>query len=71
MPGALEPDLWAHFLPDGHTVLIATFSDVYTWDTRPAEWVEFACQIVGRNLTTEEWHAAFDDRPYRKTCPDN
>ena len=72
VPGAFEPDLWAHFLPDGHTVLIATFvGDVYTWDTRPAHWVDFACQVVGRNFTTEEWNAVFDDRPYRKTCPDN
>ena len=39
VPGAFEPDLWAHFLPDGHTVLIATLGgDVYTWDTRPEHW---------------------------------
>ncbi|HJY25929.1 MAG TPA: WD40 repeat domain-containing protein, partial [Actinomycetes bacterium] len=72
VPGAFEPDLWAHFLPDGHTVLIATFvGDVYTWDTRSAHWVDFACQVVGRNLTTEEWNAVFEDRAYRKTCPEN
>jgi hypothetical protein len=45
--------------------------DVYTWDTRPAHWVEFACQMVGRNFTNDEWNAVFEERPYRKTCPAN
>jgi WD40 repeat protein/DNA-binding SARP family transcriptional activator len=63
---------WAavEFLPDGHTVVIATpDGDIHTWDTRPGTWMEFACTLAGRNLTTDEWSDAFGDRPYRETCP--
>ena len=63
---------WAavEFLPDGHTVVIAApDGGVHTWDTRPGTWVEFACTVAGRNLTTGEWRDAFGDRPYRDTCP--
>ncbi len=60
------------FLPDGHTVLIASFGGaVYTMDTRPEHWIEVACAIAGRNLTEAEWSDAFGDRPYRETCPAN
>ncbi len=38
-------------------------------DTRPEHWIEVACAIAGRNLTEDEWSDAFDDRPYRETCP--
>jgi WD40 repeat protein len=72
LPGQRNVHVVPTYLPDGDTLQIASSEgDVYTWDTRPEQWVEFACQVVGRNLTTEEWNAVFDDRPYRKTCPDN
>jgi WD40 repeat protein len=63
---------WAavEFLPDGHTVVIATLDGgVHTWDTRPSTWMEFACTVAGRNLSTDEWSDAFGNRPYRETCP--
>ena len=59
-------------MPDGHTLIIGTADrEVFTWDTRVESWVERACAIAGRNLTTDEWRAAFGDRPYRRTCPSN
>jgi WD40 repeat protein len=59
------------FLADGHTVLITTTGGaaIYTLDTRPEHWIRIACTIVGRNLTPDEWSDAFDNRPYRETCP--
>ena len=58
------------FLADEHTVLIAALGGAaYTMDTRPEHWIEVACTIAGRSLTAEEWSDAFDDRPYRATCP--
>ncbi|MEP6665265.1 MAG: hypothetical protein ABJA81_02350 [Nocardioidaceae bacterium] len=64
-----EPGM-AQFLPDGTRVIIMSYDgDVYTWDTRPEHWVEFACGVAGRNLTTTEWADAFGDRPYKQTCP--
>jgi WD40 repeat protein/DNA-binding SARP family transcriptional activator len=60
------------FLPDGHTLLLAAPGGaVYTMDTRPEHWIDVACSIAGRNLTEEEWSDAFEDRPYRETCPDD
>ena len=69
LPG--NPGSWAvaNFLPDGHTLIVATTDhQVFTWDTRPESWVERACNIAGRNLTPDEWRGAFGDRPYRRTC---
>ena len=64
--------VFATFLPNGHTLMIASSSrEVFTWDTRLEEWVERACKIAGRNLTTDAWSEAFGDRPYRLTCPDD
>ena len=69
----LNPDGWgatANFLTDGHTVIIGTSDyDLFTWDTRVEKWIERACTIAGRNLTTDEWRDAFGDRPYHETCP--
>jgi WD40 repeat protein len=69
LPG--NPGSWAiaTFLPDGHTLIIATTDhQVFTWDTRLESWVERACEIAGRNLTSDEWRDAFGDRRYRQTC---
>ncbi len=67
-----DGEMYPTFLADGHTVLIASSGGaVYTMDTRPDQWIEFACAIAGRNLTEDEWRDAFDDRPYRETCPPN
>jgi WD40 repeat protein len=60
------------FLPDSRTVILASHeptSRVYHWDTDVAHWIEFACQVAGRNLTEEEWREAFGEDPYRETCP--
>jgi DNA-binding SARP family transcriptional activator/WD40 repeat protein len=59
------------FLADGHSVLIASDDGaVYTFDTRVEAWIAHACTIAGRDLTAEEWRAAFGNRPLRETCPD-
>jgi WD40 repeat protein len=60
----------ARFLPDGHTLLIAsTDGGVVAWDNRIEHWIDHACNVAGRSLTADEWRDAFDDRPYRETCP--
>lgn len=61
------------FLPDSR-ILVAASVDrpralVHRWDTRPDHWIDSACKIAGRNLTEDEWRDAFDERPYRETCP--
>jgi WD40 repeat protein len=56
--------------PDGTGAIVATRDgEVYRLDTRFEKWTEFACTVVARNFTTEEWLAGFGDQPYRETCP--
>ena len=53
-------------LPDSRTVILATrepTSRVYHWDTDVAHWIEFACQVAGRNLGEEEWREAATTDP--------
>lgn len=33
-------------------------------------FIDAACELVGRNLTLDEWQTFFGDRPYHQTCPD-
>ena len=42
----------------------------YLWRVYPEELAALACDIVGRNLTAEEWQQYLGDKPYRQTCPD-
>jgi hypothetical protein len=57
------------FLPDGHTVSIAASNgQMFRWDTDPAAWVAYACEVSGRNLSADEWREAFGSEPYRNTC---
>jgi WD40 repeat protein len=40
------------------------------WDINPASWATRICQIVGRNLTRDEWNRYLTTQePYRPTCP--
>jgi len=58
------------FLPDGHTVTIAASNgQLFRWDTDPAAWLAYACQVAGRNLSEEEWRSVFGSDPYGETCP--
>ena len=68
-PAGPEFETGVVFLPDGHTAQIATSNgQMFRWDTDPAAWVTYACQVAGRNLGAEEWRDLFGSEPYRKTC---
>jgi WD40 repeat protein len=41
------------------------------WDVDYKAWAERACAIVNRNLTESEWNTYMENRPYRRTCPNN
>ena len=43
-------------------------AESFRFDTRVSAWIAFACRVAGRNLTTDEWTAAFGEEPYRETC---
>ncbi len=56
--------------PDGTWATVATRDGaMYRLDTRFEKWTDFACTVVARNFTPEEWLATFGDQPYRETCP--
>jgi hypothetical protein len=38
------------------------------WDVDPERWLARACELVGRNLTTDEWATHLGDEPYVATC---
>lgn len=61
----------AEFRPDG-TVLIVPWGPeaaVYVWDPSPERAADFACRVVGREMTQQEWRDHFGDRPYQDPCP--
>jgi|GEM_PF-1377436 len=39
--------------------------------SRLADWRTLACRKAERNMTYQEWNAAFSDKDYRDTCADN
>jgi WD40 repeat protein len=73
--------LTASFMPLGNHRLRAMFvapdrvlfasdrGDLLEWDPRPDAWVDYACNVAGRNLTQAEWADVLPDEPYHVTCP--
>ncbi|MFC5268525.1 WD40 repeat domain-containing protein [Kribbella qitaiheensis] len=61
----------AQVFAEGNDIVAIAASDgsVYRWDTRIDHTLAYACRMVGRNFTAEEWKDAFGDHPYKKTCP--
>jgi WD40 repeat protein len=56
------------FGADGTITLTDTSGGVYNWNPSLEHEIQFACQAAGRDITYDEWHAAFPDLPYRKVC---
>jgi len=59
------------FSPDGKLLAVAGVETLaMLWEVDPAVWRQRACQIVGRNLSREEWKLYLPPgTPYRATCP--
>ena len=58
------------FAPDGRSIAVPSFDGtIAVWDLEPARWLDAACDLVGRNLTTEEWDQYMGRLSYRSTCP--
>lgn len=46
-----------------------TFDGATTvWDLSADHWLIAACDLVGRNLTRDEWHQHVGTSRYRATC---
>jgi hypothetical protein len=56
------------FSSDGRWLLLSNDTGFHLWHVDIGEIKEFACRIVGRNFTWEEWQLYFSgEKPYR-TC---
>ncbi|MCK4830456.1 hypothetical protein KA005_82830, partial [bacterium] len=71
---------WLAFSPDGKKLFSSgcgpgefqgscEVGEIRSWDVDEESWIERACQIVGRNLTLDEWEQNFSDISYHVTCP--
>ena len=58
------------FSPDGKRLAVAGVETLaMLWDVDPAVWRRRACEIIGRNLSREEWNLYLPSgTPYRATC---
>ncbi len=57
------------FRPDGGAVAIPAFDGtIAVWDLDPGRWLDAACSLVARDLTTAEWEQYLGGLAYRSTC---
>ena len=55
--------------PDGLELALPSSQGIVLWSLDPASWVDAACQVAGRNLTSAEWNSHLTGQDYRETCP--
>jgi DNA-binding SARP family transcriptional activator/WD40 repeat protein/tRNA A-37 threonylcarbamoyl transferase component Bud32 len=56
-------------LHNGHQIAVSRNGRITMTTLDPTTWQKAACQIAGRNLTTQEWAQYVGDEPYQTTCP--
>jgi hypothetical protein len=57
------------FRGDGLEAAVVADGRIVAWDLDPEHWVEYACDIAGRNRTRAEWTKYVGDlAPYDRTC---
>ena len=58
------------FAPDGRSLAVPSYDGTTAiWDLEPDHWLDAACDLVGRNLTRDEWEQYLGRFDYRETCP--
>jgi WD40 repeat protein len=58
------------YTPDGSN-LVVVYSDGTgdVWPVTLSAWMQHACTVAARNLTSEEWDRFVPGHSYTKTCP--
>ncbi|HEU4452664.1 MAG TPA: TIR domain-containing protein [Longimicrobium sp.] len=61
----------AFFTADGRRLVTGSRDTrtVSVWELDLERLIRRACQVAGRNLTSDEWGQYFPTHPYRRTCP--
>jgi WD40 repeat protein len=59
----------AYFAPGGEFVVENPWHTAM-WPTDLRTWIDFACQVAGRDLTRAEWADLLPNRPYQHVCPE-
>ena len=55
--------------PTGSHIIAGNLANrAYEWDADPTDWAAHACEVAGRNLTSEEWDSYLPGRPYQVVC---
>jgi WD40 repeat protein/class 3 adenylate cyclase len=66
-----DPGQWgnAEFTPDG-SKLVVVYSDGtgFVWPTAIKAWEQHACEVAGRDFTTEEWQRFVGGRSQSRVC---
>jgi WD40 repeat protein len=58
------------FSPDGKGLAVAHYTTLDLLRLDPLELMQLACNIVGSNLSRQQWEKTFPpEQPYQKTCP--
>ena len=73
---SLGPPLEAHgdytrgiaWLDEEHVLTGSGARSLIAWDMSPAGWLDRACELAGRDLSSAEWRRYLPDEPYRGTC---
>ena len=72
MPGAADPAARYTWLTTVSATEITAKSGAEPERRYPLEsdqWLAYACQVAGRNLTRDEWAGYLGNLPYQQTCP--
>jgi WD40 repeat protein len=57
------------FTPDGQALAVGGYDGtVAVWTLDPDDWLEAACDVVGRNLTEDEWTQHMGRFAFGETC---
>jgi len=38
------------------------------WPSDVASWADYACEVAGRDFTSDEWNQLLPGRPYQHVC---
>jgi class 3 adenylate cyclase/WD40 repeat protein len=56
------------YVSAGKALITVSSGNLMSWDLDPKSWQATACELVGRELSRQEWDTYLSGEPYRATC---